>query len=242
MDIEIGNAAANFKVKALMSMPRLAWTDNMMTMNNVIRHLGIPVRTVTGAFWSQCMACGIEDTLAEGDVDAILFVDYDSVFLPGTVSALAALMAHGGWDAIAPLQVKRGDGTFMLSLPGTTPEEKCAIPPSFFDAPVQPVETAHFGCTLIRASTIASMAKPWFLEAVDEDGGYRKPHIDADMAFWHALKAAGGRLGVATGVSIGHLEVKVAWPSLKTPGGRIYSDPSAFWAGDKPADAHGVVS
>ena len=242
MDIEVGKAVANFKVKALMSMPRLAWTDNMMTMNNVIHHLGVPVRTVTGAFWSQCMANGIEEILNEDDADAILFVDYDSVFLPGTVSALAALMAHGGWDAIAPLQVKRGDGTFMLSLAGVEPHERCEIPPGFFDVPVQAVDTAHFGCTLVRTSTIKAMAKPWFLETVDEDGSYRKPHIDADMTFWHALKAAGGRLGVATGVSIGHLEVKVAWPSLKTPGGRIYSDPSAFWAGDKPEDAHGVIA
>lgn len=241
MDLVVGKAAANFKIKCLMSMPRLAWTDNMMTMQNVIHACRIPVRTVTGAFWGQCMACGIEDIIAEGDVDAILFVDYDSVFKPSTVEALTALMAHSGVDAIAPLQVKRGDGTFMLSLPGSSPEEKCAIPPGFFDKPVQPVDTAHFGCTLVKTSIIEAMSKPWFEEVPDEDGGYRKAHVDADMCFWAALKAAGGRLGVATQVSIGHLEVKVAWPSLTTPGGRLYSDPSAFWASGSPEGSHGVI-
>jgi hypothetical protein len=241
MDITVGKAVAGFKVKGLMSMPRLAWTDNMLTMNQTIRDCGIPVRTVTGAFWGQCMSCGIEDTLAEGECDAILFVDYDSVFRPATVQALLALLVHGGWDAVAPLQVKRGDGTFMLSLPGSTPDEKCAIPDGFFDEPVQAVDTAHFGCTLVRTSLLRRMPQPWFEELVDEDGGYRKPHQDADMCFWKVLKASGGRLGVATGVSIGHLEVKTAWPSLSTPGGRVYSDPSAFWAGESPDAAHGVL-
>lgn len=241
MDITVGNAVAGFKVKGVMSMPRLAWTDNMVTMNQVVRNCGIPVRTATGAFWGQCMAGGIEDTLAEGDCDAILFVDYDSVFSPSTVQALVALMVHGGWDAIAPLQVKRGDGTFMLSLHGVQPHEKITIKPDFFDVPVQRVATAHFGCTLVRTSILREMPKPWFEELVDEDGGYRKPHQDADMCFWKVLDAAGGRLGVATGVSIGHLEVKTAWPSLTASGGRVYSDPSAFWAGESPEGAHGVV-
>lgn len=241
MDIAVGKALADFKIKGIMTMPRVGWTDNAITMNQMIHATGIPVRTVTGAFWNQCMACGIEDTLAEGECDAIFFADYDSVFTPGTVMALAALMAHGGWDAIAPLQVKRGDGTFMLSLPGATPEERVAVPRDFFSKPAQPVETAHFGCTLVRTSIIEKMKKPWFAEQVDEDGGYRKSHVDADMCFWKSLKDAGGRLAVATGVSIGHLEVKVAWPSLSTPGGRIYSDPQAFWNGEPVENAHGVI-
>lgn len=242
MEIAVGKALANFKVKGLMSMPRLAWTDNMQTVNHVTHSCGVPVRTVTGAFWGQCLTCGIEDVLAEGECDAILFVDYDSVFRPGTVQALAALMAHGGWDAIAPLQVKRGDGTFMLSLPGNSPEEQCRIPEGFFDKPVQSVATAHFGCTLVRTSVIEQMARPWFEELADADGGFRGPHQDADMCFWRRLREAGGRLGVATNVSIGHLEVKVAWPSLKVPGGRMYSDPHSFWNGDVPEGAHGVIS
>ena len=241
MDITVGKALADFKVKALMSMPRLAWTDNMATMSAVIHTLGIPLRTVTGAFWGQSLTNGIEDTLSEGDCDAILFVDYDSVFRPNTVSALAALMAHGGWDAIAPLQVKRGDGTFMLSLHGVEPHEKVTIPPTWFDKPVQRVATAHFGCTLIRTSLIEKMARPWFHEEPDVDGGYRGPHVDADMHFWSRFDEAGGRLGVATAVSIGHLEVKTAWPSLSNAGGRVYTDPAGFWNGERPAEAHGVI-
>lgn len=241
MEISVGAALANFKVKCVMTMPRVCWTDNAITMNKVVHSCGIPVRTTTGAYWAQCMDGGIEDTLAEGECDAILFADYDSVFRPGTVHALVALMMHGGWDAVAPIQVKRGDGSFMLSLDGAEPHEKIAVRPEFFSEPVQPVATAHFGCTLVRTSIIKKMKKPWFEEKVDADGGYRKPHQDADMCFWKQLKAAGGRLGVATSVSIGHIEAKVAWPSLKDKSGRIYSDPSAFWNGEDPDGAHGVI-
>lgn len=241
MDIEVGKAAADFKVAALMSMPRLAWTDNMVTMNAVASRLGIPVTTVTGAFWGQCMANGIEDLLAsENPPDAVLFVDYDSVFTPKTVQALVALMAWSGADALAPLQVKRQSGALLFSKPGVKPGDVLAVDQEWFSEPVREAATAHFGCTLVRTSCLRKVAKPWFAETQDEDGGYRKDHEDADICFWRKFREAGNRLFVATGVSIGHLEVKVAWPSLASGDGRIYSDPAAFWSHGAPDGAHGV--
>jgi hypothetical protein len=241
MEITAGPAVANFKIQGLMSMPRVGWTDNAITMNSTIAATGIPVRTVTGAFWQQCLAGGIEDILAEDKADAILFVDYDSVFKPATVNALVALMMHSGVDAIAPLQLKREDGLLMLSFGDVDQNKPMVVNQDFFDEPVREVGTAHFGCTLVRTSILKKMAKPWFHETVDADGSYRGPHIDADIAFWRRLAEAGGRLGVATNVSIGHLELRVAWPSLSQPDGRIYSSPQSFWASGSPEGAHGVI-
>lgn len=184
------------------------------------------------------MEGGLEDSL---DSDVILTVDHDSVFRPSTVEALIALLLQSGYDAIAPLQSKRLSNAIMLSQPGTKPGDKIEIKPDWFEKPVQPADTAHFGCTVFRTDALKSTPKPWFISKPADDGGWRGDHLDCDMHFWHNFRDSGHRLGVATKISIGHAELMVTWPSLTSGTGKTACYPQEFWGGTGPSDAHGVL-
>jgi hypothetical protein len=78
--------------------------------------------------------------------DWVLTVDYDSVFEPEAVSRLLTAALVSGYDAIAPLQVKRDDGVPMFTPEGHGHKiGMVQLPTSWFEAVVQPVDSAHFG-------------------------------------------------------------------------------------------------
>ena len=235
MDIQIGNAVAGLNVKCVMSVSRLMFSDNVIALTQTLEKLGIKhTEIVQGAYFGHCMTIGIERCL---DADVILTVDHDSVWKAPTVHALLALLLQSGYDAIAPLQCKRLSNAVIVD----TGDEDGVIPDEWFEKPVQPVKTAHFGCTVIRTEAIRRMQKPWFLHTPNADGDWSGGHVDADIHFWKALEASGGRLGMATGVSIGHAELQVSWPSLKSGTGKVVQYPQEFWGGRAPSDAHGVI-
>ena len=238
MDVQVGQAVAGLKVKCVMSVSRLMFSDNVLALTQTLTAMRIHPTIVQGAFWDQCMESGLEDSL---DSDVILTVDHDSVFRPATVEALLALLLTQGYDAIAPLQSKRMSNAIMFSQPGTKPGDTCTVEDGWFDKPVQPADTAHFGCTVIRTAALRETPKPWFISKPADDGGWRGDHVDCDIHFWHNFRASGHKLGVATGVSIGHAELMVSWPSLKSGTGKTVGYPQEFWGGSAPPDAHGVL-
>lgn len=238
MDVQIGRAIADLRVRCVMSVSRLMFSDNVLALTQTLTAMKVHPTITQGAFWDQCLEGGIEDNL---DSDVILFVDHDSVFRSATVEALLALLLTSGYDAIAPLQSKRMANTVMLTQAGWTPDQQCTVKDEWFDEPVQPVETAHFGCTVVKTSAIKACPKPWFKSHPAEDGGWRGPHVDCDIHFWDNFKASGFRLGVATGISIGHAELMVSWPSLKSRTGKVFGYPQEFWGGSAPPEAHGVL-
>lgn len=222
-----------------MSLPRLCFSDNVSSITRALSPHGISPVLVTGAFWGQSLTGGIADMLEEHDV--ILACDYDSVFPPSTVTALLAVMVQSGYDAVAPLQVRRRSGSVMFSQPGALPGDAVPIEPHWFDEPVRPVDTAHFGCTLMRTSIIRKMEKPWFNASANQDGEWNGGHEDEDLCFWRKFREAGGRLGVTPNISIGHAELMVTWPSTKSGTGVTRGNVTDFWNTGAPADAHGVV-
>src|SRR5690606_30908623 len=46
-------------VMAVMSMPRLAFTENSFCVNQAVARLRIPIRVSTGVFWGQSLTAGI---------------------------------------------------------------------------------------------------------------------------------------------------------------------------------------
>jgi hypothetical protein len=38
--------------------------------------------------------------------------------------------------------------------------------------------------------------------------------VDADVAFWHKMTAAGHSIGVTPHVAVGHLQLMVTWPGF----------------------------
>lgn len=242
MLLRIGNVEAEVKVAAVMSTPRLGFTDNFFCVAQSLVPHGIAPVKVTGAYWGQSLQRGIESVLDANDV--ILTIDYDTVFSSKTVEALLALLMHSGLDAIAPLQVKRESDSVMFMPPGMKPEDKATVEQEWFKKPVQPVDTAHFGLTFLRSSALKRVPKPWFVELPNESGGFDGGHQDADIGFWRAWKKAGNTLGLATNVSVGHAELMITWPSLGAEGGKVQQHTTEYWAnGQKAADgAWGALS
>lgn len=242
MLLRIGSVEADIKVAAVMSTPRLGFTDNFFCVASALAPHGISPIKVTGAFWGQCLQRAMEQVVDTHDV--VLTIDYDTVFNAKTVEALLALLMHSGMDAVAPLQTKRESNSVMFALHGTDPEEKSTVDGDFFSKVVQPVETAHFGLTFLRTSGLKKMKKPWFQASSNTDGGWDGGHCDEDIAFWRGWARAGNTLGLATHVSVGHAELMVTWPSRSVEGGKVQQHTTEYWNGGQkaPESAWGQVS
>lgn len=232
MMLRVGNCEAEAKVVALMSTPRLGFTDNFFCVSQALTPHKIPLVKHSGAFWGQCVQRSMEDVVDKYDV--ILTIDYDSIFSAKTVEALMTLLYYTGMDAIAPLQQKRESNTVMFAMPGVKPEDKTTVEDDWFGKIVQPVETAHFGCTLFRTAAIKKVKKPWFVAHPNESGEWTGGHIDEDIHFWKQWAAAGNTLGMATQISIGHAELMITWPSREDPSGKVQQHTTDFWRDGTP--------
>lgn len=241
MLLRVGNVEADIRVAAVMSTPRLGFTDNFFCVSSALAPHGIAPVKVTGAFWGQCLQRAIEQVIDKNDV--ILTIDYDTVFNAKTVEALVTLLLHSGYDAIAPLQTKREANAVMFALPDVDADTKSTVDSSFFDKVVQPVDTAHFGLTLLRTSALKKMKKPWFLAKANDDGEWTGGHTDEDIYFWKSWRACGNSLCIATQISVGHAELMITWPSRKADGGKVQQHTTEYWTnGQKPPeDAWGGV-
>jgi len=88
-----------------MSVPRLAFMDNMFCAMEAVLALHVKFRKHGGAFWGQSLSNVFERILAEDQADLILTVDYDSIFSPKHLATLIQLMMlHPEIDALAPIQ------------------------------------------------------------------------------------------------------------------------------------------
>ena len=191
------------KICVITNVPRLGFQLHFGCMHRTFGALGIPIRTSTGVYWAQCQTRGLEAAIADGFEWAIC-VDYDSVFTEWHVRALIdTMMMHPEVHALAPLQPQRHSDLIMVSVKDRAEEVTMGT-----TVPTQ-VNTAHFGLTVLRLDAFAKLAKPWFIDQPDPDGGYEDGRIDADVNFWHRWNEAGLNVSVLAGVSIGHLEGKV---------------------------------
>jgi hypothetical protein len=240
--LRIGGVEAEIRVAAVMSTPRLGFTDNYFCIMTALAPHGISPTKVTGAFWGQCLQRSIESVLDDHDV--ILTIDYDTIFNSKTVEGLMALLMHSGYDALAPLQTKRESNAVMFALPENDVEKKSTVNSEFFSKVVQPVSTAHFGLTLLRTSALRRMEKPWFLSQPNENGEFTGGHVDEDIYFWKQWEKAGNSLGIATHVSVGHAELMITWPSRTNEAGKVQQHTTEYWNNGRkaPEDAWGYVA
>lgn len=211
-----GGEMAGLRVSGVMSVPRLGFMDNFNCAGKVMLAAGIPFRPFFGAFWGRVMTGAIETTIEEDDPDAILAMDYDTVFGRGDVEALVGLMArHREADAIAPMQASRHEDRNMVTLdlpPGVSHD---AVPDEVFAGELTPIRTAHFGLTLLRVAALRKLPRPWFRGVPDAEGRWGPGSVDDDIWFWRQWQAAGFKLCQANGIVIGHLELMVRWPGAE---------------------------
>ena len=164
MIVKVGGTEVDIRVEAVLSMPRLSFTANHFAWAQALMPLGIRPTMGTGAFWSQVNSRIFEQFIDKAEY--LLAIDYDTFFTKEDVEQLFAMAMTFQADAITGLQTKREDGRPMLTLKGTLdnpPDEgSTKLPMSWFAEPVQEVDSAHFGCTVISTAALRRMKKPWF--------------------------------------------------------------------------------
>jgi hypothetical protein len=206
--------ADQLTVAAVMSVPRLGFMDNFFCAFEALSPMGIPLSRYEGAFWDACLERTITKTLDDHAPELILTIDYDTVFKRSDVEQLIQIMQERPEvDALAPMQSARGDGRPLLTLDLPLGVEKHdRIPHGVFADDVTKLKTAHFGLTLIRASALAKMKKPWFWGQPNDAGDWGEGRTDADIYFWKQFEKDGLGLYSANRVVVGHLELMIRWP------------------------------
>ena len=245
MIVKVGGTDVDVRIECILSGPRFGPISCIFAWAQALMPLGIRPTLGQGALWGsvlqRCMTQFMDST------EYILTTDYDSFWDRKTVEELVALAMAFQCDALAPLQVKREDGRPMFTLPGTleNPPEggKTELDMSWFAEPVQEVDSAHFGCTLISTKALKRTPKPWFQDQPNDRGEYGEGgspgHTDADIHFWKQFRKAGNRVYVTPRVSIGHGEWVSVWPGkdLQHP---VFQYVSDYTANGKPKTAWSV--
>lgn len=207
--------ACEIKVAAAMSVPRLGFMDNFGCCIDALLPLGIRLRRQGGAFWGQALQNCMEVILEQDQPDAILTLDYDSVFTIADVALLMQLMlAHPEADAIVALQSSRHLPTALFTKKDAAGEPIGLLNTELMQPDLMRVSAAHFGLTLIRAARLAALPKPWFMPVAAPNGEWHvdSGKIDEDINFWVQWEKAGNTLFLANRVVIGHAEIMVRWP------------------------------
>jgi hypothetical protein len=242
MIVKVGGTEAEIRVEAILSMPRVSFTANHFAWAQALMPLGIRPTMGTGAFWSQVNTRIMETFIDKAEY--LLTIDYDTFFTKEDVEQLFALAMTFQCDALTGLQTKREDGRPMLTLKGTLdnpPEDgTTTLPAAWFAEPVQEVDTAHFGLTVISTAALKRCKKPWFWEKPDPNGSWHEGRTDSDIYYWRNWRESGNRVFITPRVILGHGEYVVTWP------GKSLQKPVFQWAteftstGKKPETAWSV--
>lgn len=199
----VPKAEALLKVSAIMSVPRVGWSDAYAGIVDALRPSRIPIQQFNGVFWGQCMQRAFEEAVEAG-VDWLLTIDYDSMILPKHVAMLMDVLGRRPEvDAIAAMQARRGE----VETPLMTVKDQTAIDTD--GSPIK-VDTAHFGLTFVRLDALKDVPKPWFASKAAPDGGWGEGRYDDDIWFWHQWREAGKTLYVHPQCRIGHLQLMVS--------------------------------
>lgn len=201
------------KVAAVMSVPRLGFQDNSFCVFQGLSPFQIPLQKTTGAYWGQCLERGIQTQIDTHNPDAILTIDYDTVFTPKDVETLMKLMRDNPQaDAIVPIQMGRGDMQALLTIKTRTGQVRDLIQREEFKADLIKIATGHFGLTLIRTESLLKLPHPWFKGEPNKEGQWGGGRIDDDIYFWKKMEENQMNIYSANRVVIGHMELVVKWP------------------------------
>jgi tRNA (mo5U34)-methyltransferase len=222
-------------VAAVMSVPRLGFQDNSFCVFEGIVPLKIPLLKVQGAFWGQCLERGIQQQIDQG-ADAILTIDYDTIFMPEDVQNLVRLMIENPEaDAIVPLQCGRSGMQTLMTMKTRSGKVREIIDREEFTPELTKIITGHFGLTLIRVSSLLKLPHPWFASEPAPDGQWGPGRIDDDIYFWKQMEKHRMNVFSANRIALGHLELVATWldENLKP----IYQPTSDFQNNGRPEKA-----
>lgn len=199
---------------ALCSCPRLGFLDFMGLGIVSFAANGCEYKNLFGAYWSQALSNGIQTAVSD-EYDYVITTDYDSIFNTETVAQLIRLAEQNRYaDAICTVQMGRFSGLLVSNDAGELTRDE------LINNPLLPVNTGHFGLTIIRCSALKETIKPWFLSKPDSDGEWKRgsDKLDDDIYFWDNFKKSGKQLYLAPRLVIGHLELLIKWPDENMQG------------------------
>ena len=200
-------------VVAIMSLPRIAWTENFSSVAQSCTRLGIDFYKATGVFWGQCMQRVIEQAIEIPKNKYVVTIDYDSVFDEQDIIRLWQIMeTRPDIDALFPLQIQREKDRVLLTMVDQHGRRVERIDATEFRREAIECETGHFGLTFFRADALRRMQKPWFLGTPLPDGTWGDGRVDDDIHFWKEWNRCGNKCFVSPRVRIGHLQLNITWP------------------------------
>lgn len=205
-------------VEAIMSMPRIAWTETMAMCVEVCAKLGMNFTKSTGVFWGQCLERMLEMAEERG-TKYVLTIDYDSIFDPRDVVRLWQIMEQNpDIAALCPTQISREKNAVLVSIEGVQTMERDGL--SIMNVPTDllwrdafPIIHGHFGLTMIRMSALKDIPHPWFIGHPNADGRWHDGRTDDDIHFWRLLRKHGQKVCMTPKVKIGHLQLLITWPT-----------------------------
>lgn len=194
----------------IMSMPRLAFTDNVFSLIGAVSKLGIDGQRFSGVFWEQGMENLLENAISKGYKYA-LAIDYDTFYTAYHIMDLYNLMERQtNVGILIPLQARRGNIYPMSGRFADPNGDTVVVSKGSFTDGTQDVDTGHFGLTIIRLSELSKLKKPWFEPKLSERNDWHRGHKDPDVYFWLKCKAAGIVVKLAE-VWIGHMQLMCSW-------------------------------
>lgn len=190
------------------STPRIGFFANTDCLFQTLAAFNLPYFRGEGVYWEATLTRSIQRAIAGVNPKYILTFDYDTVWCPNQGNSdLAKLVClledFPELDVAVPLQQKREGGELLASSNGEVDLNQRYIP----------ITRGHFGLTLFRASVFDRLTKPWMLSSPNEAGEWEENRTDADIRFWMNCEENGIKVGLATDVIVGHLELMVTWPS-----------------------------
>lgn len=226
-----GKKGTCLKITAVMSCPRLGFTDNFFCALGAFTPLGIQMAKESGAYWEQSMARLFYMRVDAGD-DFIFTVDYDSVFNHNDVIKMVELMHSSGADAICATELKRDSSQLLMTIHADefTGDGKTVD----LTKELLRIRTGHFGLTIIRCDSLRKLPHPWFYSNPDPTTQkWVEGRTDADIFFWLLAANNNWKVYQANQVIVGHIQRVITWAS---PSGQVvhqYLD--AYERDGKPA-------
>lgn len=190
------------KIHAVMSVPRLGFTQNhKASLNALVLPFHIQIHQTEGVYWDQCLTRGIEEAITQG-AELIFTMDYDTWMRPAHVKAMLAMMLeHPEADAIIPMQAGREKRSPLV---GT---ESGVLTEKDMQEQLIAARTGHFGFTLFKVDALRRLKKPWFLPVPAPDGSWNEGRQDSDIAFWNRWHEQGFKAFLAPQIHVGHLQL-----------------------------------
>lgn len=212
MKIQIEIAELQRKLIAVYSLPRLMPTDVAFDTIRAVGKLGIRIIQRGGVFWGQALTRACQQAMTDG-AEGILTIDYDTPHEVEDILKLYAMFkARPDADAICALQMRRGSLETLIAARDESGAMMETLPGEMFTEQLVKVASGNFGLTIIRASSLASLPKPWFMPVPDENGEWGDNRTDEDVNFWRKWEAAGKTLYCAQEIVASHMEWVRTWP------------------------------